>query len=108
MDLGFSMLEHSRDVTVQSLKLDTITMINDQLIGSPDEDSREKISIPPMQKIDCLIFQASYMFPEHNFTYVFVKVSRWLAKWTKDEKYIIKLGTIVLPIIQRQKEELKI
>lgn len=70
------MSEHSGDVSVQSLKLDTIIVINGKLIGSPDKDSLEKISIPPDVNTDSLIFQASYMFPEHNFTYIFIEVSR--------------------------------
>lgn len=108
VDLGFRMLEQYGDGHLQSLQLDTQLFINGKLIGNSDDDSLKKICIPSPDARETLILQTSYLFPEHNYTYIFITMSRWASGWDEKDKYLKKLGVIVLPMIKAQEDEPKL
>ncbi|KAJ0118255.1 hypothetical protein J7T55_009038 [Diaporthe amygdali] len=108
VDLGFRMLEHHGDDLLQSMQIETQLFINGKLVGNSDEDSLKKLCIPCAEAHDDLILQASYLFPEHNLTYIFITMSRWASGWEEGGKYLKKLGDIVLPMIKAQEDEPKL
>lgn len=107
-DVGFSMVEQHGDEYLQSMGLDTILFINDKMVVDPGQTALTLVSIPPEEETEKLVLQSSYLYPEHNFTYIFINVSRWAPQWGGDEFYLDKIGVIVLPMAECQKEEPKI
>lgn len=106
-DIGFNTVEQGGHDTVQSMQLDTLVLINDELVGDPVEHSRTYICPPAAEEENKLIFQASYLFPEHDYTYIVITVARWSRNW--NEGLALKtLGTIEVPMAACRKKEPKL
>lgn len=101
------MAEQHGDGTLQSQQLNTMLLVNDQLLGNPGQDALMKISIPPMEEKDNLIFQTSYLVPEHNFSYVFITVSHWSAGQINKYPSLNEVGTIEIPMVRSQKPKIE-
>lgn len=98
--------QHGGDM-LQSPQLDTLLLINDQLAGNPGQHALTKICLPPQEEKEALVFQTSYSYPEHSFTYAFITVSRWSANRENREAFLKKVGIIELPMVRSQEPKLE-
>lgn len=95
------------DGFLQSLQLNTILLVNNQLVGNPGQDDLTKICGPPLEEKDTLIFQTSYLVPQHNFSYVYITISHWAADKINKNPSVNEVGTVVLPMSRSQEPKLQ-
>lgn len=103
-DVGFKMVEHGGHDAVQTIQLDTMMFINGELFGAPSEDMRKNICSPPKEEVNTIFFQVSYLYPEHDYTYIVITVARWSGNWNQGTSLKI-LGTIEVPMSACQENE---
>lgn len=99
-DAGLRMLEERGSKYAQTDLLDSVLFLDGKIVGDPHPDTLKKITIPPRDACNSLVFHADYLTPEYNYSYITVSVSAMIKKRKKQEAELVKLAKIEVPMVR--------
>lgn len=107
-DPGLRMLEERGSKFAQTDALDSILFVNGKIVGEPHQDTLSKITIPPRDACNSLVFHADYLTPEYNYSYITIRVSAMAKRRRHLAAELTVLGKIEVPMVRCQSIQPKI